>query len=65
MVPAASPHRSGLTETRARPSEQLLLLRRAEHPPIAGAPRPPLLVQHHLGRDEEGGRALKLLAGGA
>ncbi len=35
------------------------------HPPLASHPRPPLLLQHDVGRDEERSRALELLQGGA
>lgn len=44
---------------------QLLLLRRALDPRVAGDPRALPLVQHDVGRDKEGGRAVKLLQGGA
>jgi hypothetical protein len=40
---------------------QLLFLRRPVDSPVPGAPRAPLLVQHHVGRDEERGRTVELL----
>lgn len=39
---------------------QLLFLRRPVDSPVPGAPRAPLLVQHHVGRDEERGRTVQL-----
>jgi hypothetical protein len=40
---------------------QLLFLRRPVDSPVPGAPRAPILVQHHVGRDEERGRKVQLL----
>ena len=40
---------------------QLLFLRRPVDSPFPGAPRAPLLVQHHVGRDEERGRTVEFL----
>lgn len=39
---------------------QLFLLWRSEHPPIPSTPRPPVLVQHHMGCHQEGSRAFPL-----
>ena len=59
-----APHALHSSEALTSPHRQLFLLRRAQYPPVPGAARAPLLVQHHMGRDQEGGRAVELLAGG-
>ena len=44
---------------------QLLFLRRPVDSPVPGSPRPPVLVQHHVGRDEERSREVELLHRGS
>lgn len=46
------------------PAFQLLLLRRPQLPLVASPSRPYVLLQHPMGCDQEGSRALQLLEGG-
>lgn len=43
---------------------QPILLRRAQHSPHPSTTRPLVLIQHHMGRNEEGSREVQLLARG-